>query len=189
MPFMIGKAPIRRTLQYLERGKIVFRETVKVFSVNYNMNSEHHSGARDFIFWYLPQIQYKNPNVQCICLKNLTPSPYIRIFFENGKSTLIDIDSRKKEDILNHLINFTAVCKTRNEIVENLKNANRKSRAAYFGYDCERHCICEILGQVPCPALVGMPSSWRGMPEKIRKYTVPPCFMEAGLEKLVECEK
>lgn len=132
---MIGKAPIRRTLQYLERGKIVFRETVKVFSVNYNMKSEHHSGARlvswllsldfivfvikhfiinrDFIFWYLPQIQYKNPNVQCICLKNLTPSPYIRIFFENGKSTLIDIDSRKKEDIFNHLINFTAVCKTR----------------------------------------------------------------------------
>lgn len=46
MPFMIGKAPIRRTLKYLEKGKIVFKNNVKIFSVNYNIQGEHHMGAR-----------------------------------------------------------------------------------------------------------------------------------------------
>lgn len=46
MPFMKGRAPIRRTLQYLEAGRIVLKENVKIFSVNYNTSGEHHKGAR-----------------------------------------------------------------------------------------------------------------------------------------------
>jgi hypothetical protein len=37
--------------------------------------------CRDFAFWYLPQIQYKNPNVQVLTLTNMTPSPFITCFF------------------------------------------------------------------------------------------------------------
>lgn len=85
----------------------------------------------DFVFWYVPQIQYKNPNVQILSLKNMTPSPFIRCFYgkllrwfilcwdsylnqanwnlailftENGKELLIDIDSKKKEEILAHCL-------------------------------------------------------------------------------------
>lgn len=36
---------------------------------------------RDFVFWYLPQIQYKNPDVQISTFKNMTPSPFIRCFY------------------------------------------------------------------------------------------------------------
>lgn len=45
---MIGKAPIRRTLKYLNAGKLVLKENVKIFSVNYNTTKayEHHDGAR-----------------------------------------------------------------------------------------------------------------------------------------------
>lgn len=43
---MKGLAPIRRTLNYLENGRVIFKDKVKVFSVNYNENGDHHKGAR-----------------------------------------------------------------------------------------------------------------------------------------------
>lgn len=37
MPFMIGRAPVRRTLKYLESGRIVLKDQIKIFSINYNV--------------------------------------------------------------------------------------------------------------------------------------------------------
>ena len=39
-----------------------------------------------------------------------------------------------------------------------------KSNPANFNcrYGFERHCICEMPGQVPCPSLVPVPRHWRG---------------------------
>lgn len=81
MPFMIGRAPVRRTLQYLNSGPIVLKDKIKVFSINYNTYGEHHEGAKSFVFWTLPQLQYKNPEVQVCTFKNMTPSPFIRCYF------------------------------------------------------------------------------------------------------------
>lgn len=41
--------------------------------------------CRDFVFWNLPKLQYRNPNVQVVTFKNMTPSPFIRCYF--GKSS------------------------------------------------------------------------------------------------------
>jgi len=38
----------------------------------------------------------------------------------------------------------------------------KKDNQANFGYGCERHCICEVPGQVPCPAVVPLPDHMRG---------------------------
>lgn len=46
MPFMIGKAPIRRTIKYLEAGRLMLKDSIKILSVNYNTYGEHHQGAR-----------------------------------------------------------------------------------------------------------------------------------------------
>lgn len=51
-----------------------------------NCNKTNKYVFREFCFWYLPQIQYKNPYVQLMTLKNMTPSPFIRCFY--GKYTL-----------------------------------------------------------------------------------------------------
>lgn len=59
---------------------------------------------RDFVFWNIPQIQFKNPNVQVVTLKNMTPSPFVRCYFEDGRDMLIDIDSRDKDQIIEHLV-------------------------------------------------------------------------------------
>jgi small subunit ribosomal protein S25 len=47
---MKGKAPIRRTLKYLEAGSLVLKQKIKIFCVNYNHHGNHHKGARYILF-------------------------------------------------------------------------------------------------------------------------------------------
>lgn len=118
---MRGPAPIRRTIEYLERNKLVLKERVKIFSINYNTKGDNHEGARQFVFWHLPQLQYKNPNIQIVTFKNLTPSPFVRCYLgklvrlnlvshrliifllisclENGEEVLMDVDFKSKDEI------------------------------------------------------------------------------------------
>ena len=94
MPFMKGREPVRRTIKYLEAGKILLKDNIRVFSINYNVGlgfkTKVHEGAQAFNFWTVPQLQYKNPKVQVITFKNMTPSPFIRCFF--GKLKFISLD-------------------------------------------------------------------------------------------------
>ncbi len=77
-----GFAPIRRTLKYLGSGKLVFKDTVQIMTLNYNTDEyveekarfhpvlapfykrpsylqppdmESHKGAQDFVIWDLPR--------------------------------------------------------------------------------------------------------------------------------------
>lgn len=90
MPFMKGKEPIRRTIKYLESGRIVLKDQIKIFSVNYNVGhgfkNKIHEGAQAFIFWSLPQLQYKNPSVQVVTFKNMTPTPFIKCYYGELKN-------------------------------------------------------------------------------------------------------
>lgn len=160
MPFMVGRAPIRRTKKYLEKGRLVFKDMVKVVTINYNIKGKDHEGARDFVFWYLPQIMYKNPDVQIIGLKNMTPTPFIRTWLDSGEEVLMDIDSKNKDEILSHLTKILG--KSEKSLTEEAMQKEKKDNPANFGRGCDRHCICEIPGQVPCPAVVPLPKFMRG---------------------------
>lgn len=160
MPFMKGKAPIRRTLNYLNAGRLVLKDKIKIFSVAYNIAGQNNTGAKEFVFWYLPQIQYKNPDVQVATLKNLTPSPFIKCYFEDGRKILVDIDNKSKEDILEHLI--STVGKSKEVLEAEAIAAEKKDNPANFGIGCERPCICEVYGQVPCSGVVQLPKFMRG---------------------------
>uniref|UniRef100_A0A2K6G4W3 Mitochondrial ribosomal protein S25 n=1 Tax=Propithecus coquereli TaxID=379532 RepID=A0A2K6G4W3_PROCO len=43
---MKGRFPVRRTLRYLSQGDVVFKDAVKVMTVNYNSRGERGEGAR-----------------------------------------------------------------------------------------------------------------------------------------------
>lgn len=43
---MKGRYPIRRTLEYLQMGEILFKNRVKIMTVNYNTHGELSDGAR-----------------------------------------------------------------------------------------------------------------------------------------------
>jgi len=157
---MKGRAPVRRTLKYLESGKLVLKDKIKIFSINYNDIGEHHQGAKSFVFWTLPQLQYKNPSVQVVTFKNMTPSPFIRCYFDDGKQMIIDVDSKTNDEIISHLINV--VGKSSEVLSAEAIAAEKKDNPANFGVGCYRSCMCEIPDQVPCPGVVPLPFHMRG---------------------------
>lgn len=46
MPFMRGVEPIRRTIKYLNAGRLVLKDEIHIFSINYSNYGQHHSGIR-----------------------------------------------------------------------------------------------------------------------------------------------
>lgn len=157
---MKGKAPVRRTLKYLNAGAIIFRDNVKVVTMNFMTSGEASYGARDFVFWHLPQMQYKNPDVQILSIKNLTPTPFIRAWFDSGEDVLMDVYMKSREEIHSQVNKILG--KSQAKLLEEAKAAEKQDNPANFGYNCLRHCICEIPGQVPCPSIVKLPNHMRG---------------------------
>jgi len=144
---MIGRAPIRRTMKYLESGLLKFQPEVRVLTVNYNINQKASVGAYEFQFWHFPQIKYRNPALQLLKFKNMTPTPFIQLLFINGDKMIIDVHGKSKVEIHNHLLE--TFCETEQEMAETIK-----WNPGAFGYHCSRWCICELPGQVPCPSFV-----------------------------------
>ncbi|GLH16373.1 Uncharacterized protein GBIM_20654 [Gryllus bimaculatus] len=137
MPFMKGPAPIRRTLKYLEAGKVILRDRVKIFSVNYNTKGDHHHGAS---------------YVKLVVI--------VSFIADSGDEMIIDIDSRTKDEIIDHLVKV--VCKSEELLAAEALAKEKKDNPANFGFGCDKHCICDIPGQIPCPAVVPVPSHMRG---------------------------
>ncbi len=65
MPFLKGgRYAVTRSKKYLDAGRIVFKENVKILAVNTCSKGVISDGTREFIRWHLPPLQFKNPSVQ-----------------------------------------------------------------------------------------------------------------------------
>jgi len=111
MPFMIGVNPVRRTLEYLNRTNLKLKPFVRILAVHYNYKPPNHQGAKEFVHWNVCQLQYQNPDVQVITFRELTPTPFIRVFFDSGRELLMDIDRQSKEAIEERVVRV--LCKTK----------------------------------------------------------------------------
>ena len=133
MPFMHGLAPIRRTTKYLNSAGLVFKERVKIMTVNFNDTETDaaHKGAQDFVFWNIPQVQFKNPDIQIVTLKNMTPSPFITCFLEDNTKVYFDVDSQSNKEILDRLIQTLG--KTKETLDAEAQAAAEKNNPANFG--------------------------------------------------------
>ncbi|XP_074007362.1 small ribosomal subunit protein mS25 [Numenius arquata] len=159
---MKGRFPIRRTLQYLNQGDVIFKSSVKVMTVNYNTAGELSEGARKFVFFNIPQIQYKNPWVQIMLFRNMTPSPFLRFYLDNGEQVLVDVEDKTNKEITEHIKKILG--KSTETLEKEERERKKLSHPATFGpkkYHL-RECMCEIEGQVPCPAFVPLPKEMRG---------------------------
>ncbi|XP_037379394.1 28S ribosomal protein S25, mitochondrial [Talpa occidentalis] len=159
---MKGRFPIRRTLQYLSQGDVVLKESVKVLTVNYNTRGPLGEGARKFVFFNIPQIQYKNPWVQIMLFKNMTPSPFLRFYLDTGEQVLVDVETKSNKEIMEHIKKILG----KNEETLNREELEKKrlSHPGNFGPRkyCLRECMCEVEGQVPCPGLQPLPKEMTG---------------------------
>ncbi|XP_028843491.1 small ribosomal subunit protein mS25 [Denticeps clupeoides] len=157
---MKGRFPIRRTLEYLQKGDIVFKNSVKIMTVNYVTNGKLSDGARKFVFFKVPQIQYKNPWVQIVMLKNMTPSPFLTFYLNDGEEVLVDVEGKDYKEI------SQLVRKILGKSDEALQAEAQQESAnpANFGPKkyCLKQCMSEVEGQVPHPGLVPLPKEMRG---------------------------
>lgn len=72
---------------------------------------------------------------------------------------LIDLDSKTKEEILEHLIRV--IGKPQDVLAKETIAQEKKENPANFGVGCEKSCMCNIPGQVPCPGVVPLPDHMR----------------------------
>ncbi|CAL1295269.1 unnamed protein product [Larinioides sclopetarius] len=158
MPFQLGTDAIRRTIPYLKRGKLLLRKNVKIMTIFCNDEGAHHQGAKDFVHWNIPQVQYKNPDVQVLFYKNKFPTPFIRCWLDTGEDVLIDVFNKSNVEIMNHLVKVLGLpdVQAATEKKEELENICK------FGSGYPRHCMCEIPGQVPCPQVIPFPKEMTG---------------------------
>jgi small subunit ribosomal protein S25 len=127
--------------------------------------SDPHVGLREFYFWEVPHIQYKNPGVQIVRFLEMSPIPFIRCWFDDGKDVLFDCDSKDRTSILDQLTKTLGKSKELLELEESLRQIagkSKKENPAIFGYNQKRFCMCEIPDQVPCPGVIELPMRMRG---------------------------
>uniref|UniRef100_G1KM30 Uncharacterized protein n=1 Tax=Anolis carolinensis TaxID=28377 RepID=G1KM30_ANOCA len=77
---MKGRFPIRRTLQYLSQGDVVFKDTVKVMTVNYNIHGPRSEGARSAVI---------------TVFTNLAPKYHDQV--------LVDVEEKTNTEITQHI--------------------------------------------------------------------------------------
>ncbi|XP_053480559.1 28S ribosomal protein S25, mitochondrial [Ictalurus furcatus] len=159
---MKGRFPIRRTLEYLQKGEVVFKNSVKIMTVNYNTRGELSEGARKFVFFSVPQIQYKNPWVQIMMFKNMTPSPFLRFYLGDGEQVLVDVEGKDYKEITQHVKKILG--KSDKVLQAEALAKMESSNPANFGPKKYflRECISEVEGQVPHPGRVPLPKEMTG---------------------------
>lgn len=159
---MKGRYPIRRTLEYLQKGDIIFKNRVKIMTVNYNTHGELSEGARKFVFFNIPQIQYKNPWVQVMMFKNMTPSSFLKFYLDDGERVLVDVEGKDHKQISQHVKKILG--KSEDVLKGEAETKKQASNPANFGPKkyCLRECICEVEGQVPCPGTTPLPKEMTG---------------------------
>lgn len=167
---MKGKAAMRRTLKYLQSKPLFLKDSVKVMAVHYNNGQAASKGAYDFMFWHVPQLQYCNPTVQIVTFKNMTPSPFLRFYFDNGENMMVELDSMSRHEIMDHLQNH--LCKSSDILQLEMMTQVSEVNKADFGLGHDRWCMCEVPGQVPCPGWVPLPKHMRAKYHKFGKEEV-----------------
>ncbi|XP_008060683.1 28S ribosomal protein S25, mitochondrial isoform X2 [Carlito syrichta] len=115
-----------------------------------------------FVFFNIPQIQYKNPWLQIMMFKNMTPSPFLRFYLDSGEQVLVDVETKSNKEIMEHIRKILG--KNEETLKKEEQEKKQLSHPANFGPRkyCLRECMCEVEGQVPCPGLVPLPKEMTG---------------------------
>ena len=86
---MRGRYAITKTKWWLERGPILVPD-VAAINLEYNKPSVDEyglsKGAHIYNTFYIPQLRYKNPNVQVDVRTNMTAVPFMQIYFKGARA-------------------------------------------------------------------------------------------------------
>jgi len=145
------KYPITMTTNYLKEG-IELRDSIKCVTIHYSeyeaekeeMNKLHQS-TRKFVELNFNQLQYKNPDVQILVIKNIFPSPFFSFFMADGQKFHIDAHGKSHIELLRHV---QKVAGKPAELIE-MENQAIEPNMANFGKGYQRASMLGIDGQFP----------------------------------------
>ncbi|KGL91534.1 hypothetical protein N301_10574, partial [Charadrius vociferus] len=87
---------------------------------------------------------------------------YKSFLTDNGEQVLVDVEDKTNKEITEHIKKILG--KSKETLEKEERERKELSHPATFGpkkYHL-RECMCEIEGQVPCPAFVPLPKEMRG---------------------------
>lgn len=179
--FTKGTTPLVQSTKYLESDPLHFRNSVQVMLAHFNEKQPSSEGLKQFCVWTIPQIQYQNANVQINILKEMTPSPWIQFYLhdphtEVEETVVVDCYGKTREQISDHIRRILGKTPKMLKREASLEATN----PAHFGYGCNRWCMCEVEGQVPCPDKEMIPHMKRG------KYHRNPDVYQEETEEFME---
>ena len=70
------------------------------------------------------------------------------------------MDSQSNTEIVARLVKTLG--KSKETLAAEALASEKKDNPANFGAGCDRNCICQMPGQVPCTSLLPVPKHWRG---------------------------
>ncbi|EDV25331.1 putative 28S ribosomal protein S25, mitochondrial [Trichoplax sp. H2] len=159
---MRGKSKIfLRSLDYLSKWKLPLKNSVNSITISYNTHGGISKGLREFVKYKLPQLQYNNPKVQMLKFKNRAPVPNITLFHDDGRKWTIDAEKTSMQELVMQL-ESVAKKDSKTLLLEEQARASQHNRANFGDARQGHFCMCEIPGQVSCPAK-------RLLSEKFRK--------------------
>ncbi|KAB0406301.1 hypothetical protein E2I00_019948 [Balaenoptera physalus] len=100
-------------------------------TVSYNTHGELGKGARKFVCFNIPQIQYKNPWVQIMMFKNMTLTPFLRFYFDSGEQVLVDVETKSNKQVVEHIEKILG--KNEETLKKEEQEKNQLSHPAHFG--------------------------------------------------------
>lgn len=157
----------RKRLEFLASGKLHLKDSVNTITFSYTTSDKSCIGLRQFISKELPPIQYKNPEVQMVLFKNAHhyKFPAVKIYYRNGRCVMLDVEGKQPDAILAEL---TAIAGKTEEQMLKAQRALEYNPSHFGDARRGRLCICEIPGQVPCPAKIPIKNvhhPWHKKPE------------------------
>uniref|UniRef100_A0A8D2FU77 Uncharacterized protein n=1 Tax=Theropithecus gelada TaxID=9565 RepID=A0A8D2FU77_THEGE len=81
---------------------VVFRELVKVITVNYNTPGQLGEGTRKFQD-PISNKQTNNPWMQIMMFENTIPSPFLQFYLYYEEQVLVDIEIKMNKEIMEHI--------------------------------------------------------------------------------------
>lgn len=143
------KNPVTSTTRFLEEG-IIFRDCVRCITIHYSEydceeKNRAHEATKKLAEVNFNQLQYMNPDVQILVMRNLLPHPFVTFFLEGNERINIESGDRSHIELLRWI--QKVVGKPR-ELID-LETKAVAANPANFGVGYARRYLCDIQGQVP----------------------------------------
>jgi hypothetical protein len=158
---MRGRFNLTKTKWWLEQGPTLL-DQVAAINLEYNKPAADiygfSRGAYNYHNYFIPQLRYKNPNVQIDVNTDQVAVPFMTLYFKDGRNATINC-AVSAEEIGRHLQATFCVDdheQTDKEFDENGRiqnpwmHAKNKPCSTATKYRVHRKCICQQPGQYGC---------------------------------------